>query len=108
MQIIFLHQRLVRQPHGEHHLHSHQLRQVPYHPDAGNGLYKADRYIKDDLPVFLFLSHFHLDHIEGLHVLSKFHFKSLIIFGQKGTKQVLSTIINEPFTVPLEQADLPG
>ena len=42
--------------------------------DAGNCLYKADRYIKDDLPVFLFLSHFHLDHIEGLHVLSTFCF----------------------------------
>jgi ribonuclease BN (tRNA processing enzyme) len=75
--------------------------------DAGNGLYKADRYIKDDLPVFLFLSHFHLDHIEGLHVLSKFRFKSLTVFGQKGTKAALHTIINEPFTVPLEKLPYP-
>jgi len=71
--------------------------------DAGNGIYKADRYIKDDLPVFLFLSHFHLDHIEGLHVMNKFSFPGLTILGQKGTAQVLKTIINEPFTVPLDR-----
>jgi ribonuclease BN (tRNA processing enzyme) len=72
--------------------------------DAGNGIYKIDRYIHDDLPVYLFLSHFHIDHIEGLHTLGKFRFsQGLKIFGQKGTKQVLNTIINEPFTVPLEK-----
>ncbi|MEK7333592.1 MAG: ribonuclease Z, partial [Nitrospirota bacterium] len=27
--------------------------------DAGNGLYKADRYISNKKPVYLFLSHFH-------------------------------------------------
>ena len=72
--------------------------------DAGNGIYKADRYIQDDLPVYLFLSHFHLDHIEGLHVLNKFRFsQGLRIFGQKGTRKVLDTILNEPFTVPLDR-----
>lgn len=72
--------------------------------DAGNGIYKADRYIHDDLPVYLFLSHFHLDHTEGLHVLNKFRFsQGLRIFGQKGTRHVLDTIINEPFTVPLRK-----
>jgi ribonuclease BN (tRNA processing enzyme) len=72
--------------------------------DAGNGIYKADRFIHDDLPVYLFLSHFHLDHIEGLHVLNKFRFTNgLGIFGQKGTKAVLNTIINEPFTLPLKK-----
>ncbi len=76
--------------------------------DAGNGIYRADRYIHDDLPVFLFLSHFHLDHIEGLHVLNKFHFpQGLKIFGQKGTKSVLNTIINEPFTLSLEKLPYP-
>ncbi|MGB7570546.1 MAG: MBL fold metallo-hydrolase [Methanothrix sp.] len=75
--------------------------------DAGNGIYKADRYINDDRPVFLFLSHFHLDHIEGLHVMNKFSFPKLTILGQKGTAGVLNTIINEPFTVPLEQQPYP-
>jgi len=70
--------------------------------DAGNGIHKADRHIDDDLPVFLFLSHFHLDHIEGLHVMNKFSFPKLTILGQKGSVEVLNTIVNEPFTVPLD------
>lgn len=41
--------------------------------DAGNGLYKIDRHITNGNPVFLFLSHFHLDHIIGLHILNKFN-----------------------------------
>lgn len=76
--------------------------------DAGNGIYKADRYIQDDKPVYLFLSHFHLDHIEGLHILNKFRFsQSLRIYGQKGTAKTLDTIINRPFTVPLNELPFP-
>jgi len=76
--------------------------------DAGNGIHKADRYIRDDQPVYLFLSHFHLDHIEGLHILNKFHFPGgLSIFGQKGTRDVLNTIMNHPFTVPMAQLPFP-
>jgi ribonuclease BN (tRNA processing enzyme) len=75
--------------------------------DAGNGIYKADRYIKDDLPVYLFLSHFHLDHTEGLHILNKFRFPSLTIFGQRGTLAVLKTLVNQPFTVPLDRLPFP-
>ncbi len=72
--------------------------------DAGNGIYKADHYLQEDKPAYLFLSHFHLDHIEGLHILNKFRFpRGLSIFGQKGTKAVLNTIINEPFTLPMSQ-----
>ncbi|MCJ7445139.1 MAG: MBL fold metallo-hydrolase [Methanotrichaceae archaeon] len=74
--------------------------------DAGNGIYKADRFIRDDKPVILLLSHFHLDHIVGLHILNKFNFpQGLHIVGQEGAKDVLELIINKPFTVPL--ADLP-
>jgi len=74
--------------------------------DAGNGIYKADRFIKDDKPVILLLSHFHLDHIEGLHILNKFKFsQGLQILGQRGTKDILHRIIDKPFTVPL--SDLP-
>jgi len=76
--------------------------------DAGNGISKADFHIHDDLPVYLFLSHFHLDHIEGMHVLNKFRFpQGLRIFGQKGTRAILNTIVNEPFTVPLEKLPYP-
>jgi len=69
--------------------------------DAGNGFYKIDKYIKKEKPIYLFLSHFHLEHIIGLHILNKFNFKQRIfIFGQKGTKDILNTIINKPFTIP--------
>lgn len=74
--------------------------------DAGNGIAKADRYISQKKPVFLFLSHFHLDHIEGLHTLCKFRFrKGLTIFGQPTSADLLDRFVAEPFTVPLK--DLP-
>lgn len=40
--------------------------------DAGNGIAKADRYITQKKPVYLFISHLHIDHIAGLHTLVKF------------------------------------
>ncbi|MBL7179303.1 MAG: MBL fold metallo-hydrolase [Pseudomonadota bacterium] len=74
--------------------------------DAGNGIHKLDRYYQKAKPVFILLSHFHLDHIIGLHILAKFSFaKGLVIAGPKGTKEILKTIVNKPFTMPLD--DLP-
>lgn len=70
--------------------------------DAGNGIYKADRYLDADIPVYLFLSHFHLDHIVGMHTLNKLRLgKGLRIYGQPGTGALLDKVVNEPFTVPL-------
>jgi len=72
--------------------------------DAGNGIAKADRYISQDKPVFLFISHFHIDHISGLHTLVKFRLKKgLTICGQPGTREILDRIITEPYTVPFDQ-----
>jgi ribonuclease BN (tRNA processing enzyme) len=72
--------------------------------DAGNGIWKLDRYINGRKPVYLFLSHFHLDHIIGLHVLYKFNFaQGLTIIGQSGTRDLLNKIINSPFTIPMHQ-----
>ncbi len=69
--------------------------------DAGNGIAKADRYITQDKPVYLFLSHLHLDHIAGLHTLAKFRFKKgLTIFGQPGITRALNNIVCEPYTIP--------
>jgi ribonuclease BN (tRNA processing enzyme) len=71
--------------------------------DAGNGIYKIDQYITstNKKPIYLFLSHFHLDHIAGLHILNKFNLsQGMRIYGQVGTKDILDTIINEPYTVP--------
>ena len=44
--------------------------------DAGNGIYKIDKYITEEKPISLFISHFHLDHVSGLHNLDK------VIFSQ--------------------------
>jgi ribonuclease BN (tRNA processing enzyme) len=73
--------------------------------DAGNGIYKLDQYIKNsNKPIYLFLSHFHIDHIEGLHILNKFNFSQGIkIYGQTGTINILKNIINEPYTVPFDK-----
>ena len=74
--------------------------------DAGNGLYKLDRYIHEGngKPAYLFLSHFHLDHIIGLHTLSKFNFQhGLNICGPTGTRDTLQIFINDPFTASVSQ-----
>lgn len=74
--------------------------------DAGNGIHKADEYMKETKPVHLFLSHFHLDHLIGLHILVKFnHNKGMSIYGQPGTKEALNGLMKHPYTLPLE--DLP-
>jgi len=71
--------------------------------DAGSGFFKIDRYIDGAKPVYLFLSHFHMDHISGLHGLSKINCKNgLFIIGQEGTRDMVKLLVNKPFTVPLK------
>jgi ribonuclease BN (tRNA processing enzyme) len=74
--------------------------------DAGNGIYKIDRYIKNESKkqINLFISHFHIDHISGLHILNKFRFnQGMKIYGQAGTKDTLNGIINTPYTIPFSR-----
>lgn len=74
--------------------------------DAGNGFHKVDRFISaiSQKPVYLFISHFHLDHIVGLHTLMKFKFpQDLTICGPAGTKVILGTFVNSPFTASFSQ-----
>ncbi len=76
--------------------------------DAGNGITKADRYGvgENGRPVYLFLSHFHLDHVVGLHTLAKFSFPGgLTICGSEGSRSIRHTLVNQPFTLSL--GDLP-
>ena len=75
--------------------------------DAGNGVRKIDRYIEDGKkPIFLFLSHFHIDHISGLHMLLKFRYpQGITILGQPGTEKILDVFMNKPFTASLEQVN---
>ena len=71
--------------------------------DAGNGIYKLDQYIDGSKPVYLFLSHFHLDHIAGLHVLAKFNFKKgMTICAGKGARKTLDLILHRPFSIQLK------
>ncbi len=72
--------------------------------DAGNGFYKIAKYIKTEKPIFLFLSHFHLEHIIGLHMLAKFNFSQGIkIYGPKRADKILKKFINSPFTMPFNR-----
>lgn len=72
--------------------------------DAGSGFFKIDRYLDAAKPVYLFLSHFHMDHISGLHGLSKIKCpEGLYIIGQKGTRDVIRHLVDKPFTVPLSE-----
>lgn len=70
--------------------------------DAGFGLAKAGDCLNPDKPTFLFLSHFHIDHICGLHALPALNFKQpLTIFGRKDIKKLFKTVINSPYSAPL-------
>lgn len=74
--------------------------------DAGIGLHKIGRHIPpgEEKPAVLLLSHFHLDHIYGLHMLVKGRFpRGLTIAGPIGARQVIGTIVNSPFTVGPER-----
>jgi len=74
--------------------------------DAGNGFYKIGRYIKRNKPVYLFLSHYHLDHVIGLHTLNKFCFlQGLDVYGPPGLRMFFKRVINKPYTIGL--SDLP-
>jgi ribonuclease BN (tRNA processing enzyme) len=74
--------------------------------DAGDGVYKLDGYITSDKPIFLFLSHFHLEHIIGFHIFNKFRFSQRVaVYGQKGTKKILGNVFKHPYTIP--PGDLP-
>lgn len=72
--------------------------------DAGFGIAKASDFIKEDKPVFLFLSHFHIDHICGLHTLTKMKLKQpLTIISHKGLKKMMSTVFDHPYAASLKE-----
>jgi ribonuclease BN (tRNA processing enzyme) len=72
--------------------------------DAGYGFAKLDRYISGTKPAFLFLSHFHYDHIIGLHTLAKNRFDhGLRIFGLPGIGGVMRDFFNPTLTIPLDR-----
>ncbi len=77
--------------------------------DAGDGIHKADRHIAPTSPVVILLSHVHIDHISGLHILNKFDFQGgLSIYGPPGTADAIRTIVAPPYTVPLDGLRYPA
>ena len=70
--------------------------------DAGNGIYKLDRYIKDtEKPIYLFISHLHMDHISGLHILNKFRFSQGInIVVPEVFVSALTIVFQPPYMAP--------
>lgn len=68
--------------------------------DAGNGIYKLDKYITEYKPISLFISHFHIDHVSGLHTLGKFSFSQGIdVYVGSGRKKDFETLVNPPYTI---------
>lgn len=76
--------------------------------DAGGGIHRLGEYLDGHEKTSVFLSHLHLDHVWGLHVLNKFRFvHGLDLYGETGTKEALSRILVSPFTVPMDALPFP-
>lgn len=72
--------------------------------DAGSGIYRAYDLMTEEKPVYILLSHLHIDHIEGLHCLSMFNFsKGLTIIVPPAMKQELESILRPPFSAPFKE-----
>ncbi len=72
--------------------------------DAGGGFHKIGRYIKGNKPIYIFLSHMHLDHIIGLHTFVRFKFpQGVDLYCPAVTKKFLTRIVNRPYSVPFKR-----
>lgn len=72
--------------------------------DAGNGIHKLPAVTSLKKPFYLFLSHLHLDHICGLHILNALHFtEGLQIFVPTGQSEQLRRFVSPPYTVSYQE-----
>ena len=75
--------------------------------DAGNGFYKIGEYIKSKKPIYIFLSHYHLDHIIGFHTLNKYNFsQEMNVYGPPGLRKCFESVINKPYTVSINDLEM--
>jgi len=76
--------------------------------DAGSGLTKLDQVCALDRPWTLLLTHLHLDHVSGLHVLARLPFAAgLTIVVPDGQREHLERLMGAPFTVPPHRLPYP-
>ena len=76
--------------------------------DAGFGFTELSPVLDWDKPVFLFLSHFHLDHTVGLHALPLYQFTGgLKIFGPQPAQDSLETILRAPYSANVRTLKYP-
>lgn len=70
--------------------------------DAGSGIYKIKDHITENKPIFLFISHFHLDHVSGIHskAFDPIFPHPIDIYIGEGRKKDLEQLANAPFTSP--------
>lgn len=72
--------------------------------DAGSGLVKATNFLDQNKQTFIFISHFHLDHIIGLHILSQFRFSYPLMFlTREDSAKTIRSFIARPYTSPLNK-----
>lgn len=77
--------------------------------DAGDGFYKAaDLAAKAGLgKVDVFISHLHLDHCAGLHMLAKFGKGTHVrIFIEESQEEKLRLLVSRPFTADLAEQSI--
>ena len=74
--------------------------------DAGFGLAKAHKFLREKKPVYIFFSHFHLDHTCGLHALETLG-RELTIFGPRGLKKMFATLIQHPYAMAMQEFSFP-
>jgi ribonuclease BN (tRNA processing enzyme) len=65
--------------------------------DAGDGIQRLAKLAKANKPVYLFMSHLHIDHVTGLHILPLLKIKVLNIILPKGRKKDFLKLMNPPF-----------
>jgi ribonuclease BN (tRNA processing enzyme) len=72
--------------------------------DAGFGLQRAKKFIKTNKPIYLYLSHAHIDHVCGLHGLSAFRPpQGITILCESKVRRAVEKIIQSPYTFPLNK-----
>lgn len=70
--------------------------------DAGSGIHRLDEVVKDDKPIYIYISHMHLDHTVGLHSMGKFNFNQPVtVIVPHALMKDFNTLTNHPFSTPL-------